>query len=132
MKLTVYIPCCNAAQFIAGTIRALLEQTRPPDELLIIDDGSTDNTAEIASRFPVRVIRHEKNRGLAAARNTAFANAGHEFVGAVDADVLPDATSLEYLLAPFADPRVAATREQSAIYIPWLFRRLAGGKPRAS
>jgi GT2 family glycosyltransferase len=107
MKLTVYIPCCNAAQFIAGSIRALLNQTRPPDELLIIDDGSSDNTAEIASHFPVRVIRHDKNRGLAAARNTAFASTAHEFVGAIDADVFPEPTWLESLLAPFADTRAA-------------------------
>jgi glycosyltransferase involved in cell wall biosynthesis len=109
MKLTVYIPCYNAAPHIAGAIRALLEQTRPADELLVIDDGSTDNTVEIASRFPVRVIRHEKNKGLAAARNTAFASASHEFVGAIDADVFPARDWLENLLAPFADPRVVGT-----------------------
>jgi GT2 family glycosyltransferase len=109
MKLTVYIPCYNAAPHIAGAIRALLEQTRPADELLVIDDGSSDNTVELASQFPVRIILHEKNKGLAAARNTAFASASHEFVGAIDADVFPARDWLENLLAPFADPRVAGT-----------------------
>lgn len=109
MKLTVYIPCYNAASFIEASIRALLDQTRPPDELLVIDDGSSDNSAELASRFPVRVIRHAKNKGLPAARNTAFANATHPFVGAIDADVLPDPTWLEHLLTPFADPHVVGT-----------------------
>lgn len=106
MKLTVYIPCYNAGQFIEASIQALLAQTRPPDEVLVIDDGSSDNSVELASRFPVRVIRHEKNKGLAAGRNTAFGNATHSLVGAIDADVLPDPTWLEYLLEHFADPRV--------------------------
>lgn len=107
MKLTVYIPCYNAARFIEASIQALLAQTRPPDEVLVIDDGSSDNSVELASRFPVRIIRHKKNKGLAAARNTAFANATHPLVGAIDADVLPDPTWLEYLLEHFADHRVA-------------------------
>lgn len=109
MKLTVYIPCYNAECYIEASLRALLDQTRPPDELLVIDDGSSDNSVELASRFPVRVIRHEKNKGLAAARNTAFAHATHPLVGAIDADVLPDPTWLEQLLEHFADPRVAGT-----------------------
>jgi glycosyltransferase involved in cell wall biosynthesis len=109
MKLTVYIPCYDAARFIEASIRALLNQTRPPDELLVIDDGSIDNSAELASRLPVRVIRHEKNRGLAAARNTAFANATHPLVGAIDADVLPDPTWLEHLFRHFADPHIVGT-----------------------
>ena len=88
-ELTAYIPCFNAAAYIETSIRSLLDPTRPPDEILVIDDGSTDRSVEIASRFPVKVIRHERNRGLAAARNTAFANARHKFVGAVDADVFP-------------------------------------------
>ena len=107
MKLTVYIPCYNAARFIEASIQALLAQTRPPDEVLVIDDGSSDNSVKLASCFPVRVIRHEKNKGLAAARNTAFVCATHPFVGAIDADVLPDPTWLEYLVEHFVDPRVA-------------------------
>ena len=109
MGLTVYIPCFNAEPYIEASIRCLLSQTRPPDEILIVDDGSTDRSAEIASRFPVRLIRHERNRGLAAARNTAFANASHDLVGAIDADVFAEAEWLERLLAPFADERVVAT-----------------------
>jgi glycosyltransferase involved in cell wall biosynthesis len=109
MKLTVYIPCYNAACLIEASVHALLGQTHPPDEILVIDDGSSDNSAELVSRLPVRVIRHEKNKGLAAARNTAFANATHPFVGAIDADVLPDPAWLEHLLAHFADPHVVGT-----------------------
>src|SRR5258708_36906760 len=80
MKLSVYIPCYNAASYLERALTGLLNQTRPPDEILIIDDGSTDNTAEVASRFPVKVIRHPKNKGLASATNTPSANATSELV----------------------------------------------------
>lgn len=109
MKLSVYIPCYNAEKYLDKSIRSLLDQTRPPDEILIIDDGSTDQSVEIASRFPVKVVRHDRNKGLAAARNTAFRNASHELVGAIDADVYPDKDWLEQLLVHFDDPCVVGT-----------------------
>jgi len=109
MKLSLYIPCYNAAEYLEKSIGSLLGQTRPPDEILIIDDGSTDKSVEIASSFPVKLIRHERNKGLAAARNTAFKNAAHELVGAIDADVYPDKDWLEQLLLPFSDLRVVGT-----------------------
>ena len=109
MKLTAYIPCFNVEAYVEASIRSLLAQSRPPDEILIIDDGSTDRTVEIASRFPVKIIRHDRNRGLAAVRNTALANATHELIGAIDADVSPATDWFEHLLGPFADPRVVAT-----------------------
>lgn len=108
MNLSVYVPCYNAENYLEKSIQSLLAQTRPPDEILIIDDGSTDRTAEIAAKFPVKLVRHERNKGLAAARNTALRNATHELVGAIDADVYPNKDWLEHLLAHFDDPRVVA------------------------
>jgi GT2 family glycosyltransferase len=109
MKITAYIPCYNVAAYIEPTIQALLNQTRPPDELLIIDDGSKDRTVEVASRYPVRVIRHQGNQGLAAARNTAFTNAQHELVASVDADVIVEPRWLESLAEAFVDDNVAGS-----------------------
>lgn len=109
MKISAYIPCYNAAPYIEPTIKAVLNQTLPPAELLIIDDGSTDRTAEIASRYPVRVIRHEKNRGLAAGRNTAFANARHGLVAAIDADAILQPNWMECLAEAFTDEAVAGS-----------------------
>ena len=107
MKISAYIPCYNVEKYIEPTIQALLEQTRLPDEILIIDDGSKDRTVEVASRYPVRVIRHESNKGLSAGRNTAFANARYELVAAIDADVTPEKDWLERLAENFDDPGVA-------------------------
>jgi glycosyltransferase involved in cell wall biosynthesis len=109
MKLTVYIPCYNAEKSVGDTLRSLLDQSRQPDEILVIDDGSTDKTVEIVSKYPVRLLRHDRNRGLAAARNTAFINASYELVGAVDADVYPSRDWLEQLLLHFDESHVAGT-----------------------
>ena len=107
MKVSAYIPCFNGARYLSQTITAIMRQTRPPDELLIIDDGSTDDSIAIAQQFPVRVIRHQQNSGLAAARNTALANAQFPLLAAFDVDAVPEPTWLAYLLEAFADDTVA-------------------------
>jgi GT2 family glycosyltransferase len=96
-------------RYIGPTIEAVLAQTRPPDEFLIIDDGCTDGTLDIAAKYPVRIIRHERNRGLAAGRNTAFANAKYDLVAAMDSDALAEKNWIESLLDAFNDPRVAGS-----------------------
>jgi len=107
MRVTAYIPCFNGARYLPATITAILGQTQPPDELLIIDDGSTDNSSEVASRYPVRIIRHEKNKGLAAARNTALANAKYDLLAAFDVDAVAEPTWLQYLFEAFRDEQIA-------------------------
>src|SRR5262249_51166246 len=90
-RITAYVPAYNAAQFLAGCIESLLAQTLVPTEILVIDDGSSDNSVEIAQRYPrVRVIRHDRNRGLAAARNTAFRSAECELIASLDADCIAE------------------------------------------
>ena len=106
-QVSLYIPCYNAERYIAACIEGVLAQTRRADELLVIDDGSKDRTVEIAARYPVRVVPHEANRGLGAARNPAFRNAQHELVAALDADCVPEPEWLERLLAHFSDPAIA-------------------------
>ena len=105
-QITLYVPCYNAEQHLAACIAGVLAQTLPPAEILIIDDGSKDRTAEVASRYPVKILRYEQNRGLAAARNTAFHNARHDLVAALDADCVPDPAWLERLASHFADGNV--------------------------
>lgn len=73
----------------------------------MIDDGSLDHTREIASRYPVRIVRHDRNRGLAAARNTGFRSARNELVASLDADCVAEAGWLERLVTHLDDPKVA-------------------------
>jgi GT2 family glycosyltransferase len=107
-RITAYIPAYNAARFLPGCIESLLAQTLAPVEILVIDDGSSDDSAEIACRYPgVRVIRHQRNRGLAAARNTAFRSAECELVASLDADCIAEPSWLANLAESLQDLDVA-------------------------
>ena len=76
---TVYIPCHNAEGFLRGCVRSLLDQTIAPAEILVVNDGSTDRTREVAAGLPVRVIDLDGHPGLAAARN-AGVRAAHRIM----------------------------------------------------
>jgi GT2 family glycosyltransferase len=107
-KISVYIPAYNSAEYLSRAIEGLLAQTRPADEILVIDDGSRDATAEIAARYPaVTLVRHRNNCGLGAARNTAFRTARHELVASIDADCVPEPGWLAALVRHFDDPQIA-------------------------
>jgi glycosyltransferase involved in cell wall biosynthesis len=93
--VTVVIPCYNQAHFVGEAIESVLSQSYRNFEVVVVDDGSTDNTSEVASRYGeegVRLIRQE-NRGLAGARNTGIRHSRGEFLVFLDADdrLLPDA-----------------------------------------
>jgi GT2 family glycosyltransferase len=106
--ITAYIPAYNVAHFLPHSIESILAQTLPPAEILVIDDGSKDNSAEVAGRYSgVRVVRHDRNSGLAAARNTAFRASRCEFVASLDADCVADRTWLETLALQLSDAKIA-------------------------
>jgi glycosyltransferase involved in cell wall biosynthesis len=96
MRVTVVIPCHNAASFIRATLRSALDQTRSADEILVIDDGSTDDSAAIAASFgaPVRVIRQSR-RGISGARNRGLNECTGQIVAYLDADDLWHRRKLE-------------------------------------
>jgi len=108
-SISLYIPCYNVADYIAQVIEGVLRQSLAPDEILIIDDGSTDRTCEIGSHYPVTIVRHDQNRGLAAARNTGLRAARNEYVAFLDADCVPASNWLEILAEAFSEPNVSLT-----------------------
>lgn len=95
MSISVVIPAYNASRFVAETLRSVLGQTLPADEILVIDDGSTDDTAAVAESFgpPVRVIRRANAR-QAASRNFGVQESASEWIAFVDADDLWEANKL--------------------------------------
>jgi glycosyltransferase involved in cell wall biosynthesis len=85
MKVSAYIPCFNNEQTIAAAIESILSQNYPVDELIIIDDGSTDNSTEIIQQFKVKLIKLKKNHGRGFVRNLATKECKNEFVLCCDA-----------------------------------------------
>ena len=88
--LSVIIPLYNKEREIAGTLRSVLAQKHLPDEIIVVDDGSTDGSAQIVERLTaesalIRLIR-QQNAGECAARNCAIAAARGEIIALLDAD----------------------------------------------
>ena len=105
--ITVVVPCFNAETTLARTLASVADQTYKNIEVLIVDDGSTDSSAEIAHGF-VRVdsrmrLLSQPNSGVAAARNLGIAAAEGEFIALIDADDLWQPEKLESQLPPLLD-----------------------------
>lgn len=87
--ISVVIPCHNAAKWIAGTLQSVLAQQPPPREVIVVDDGSSDGSAELVGRqFPTVQVIRQANAGVAAARNRGLAVATSTWVAFIDADDL--------------------------------------------
>jgi glycosyltransferase involved in cell wall biosynthesis len=84
--VSVIIPCYNQAQFLGEAIESVLAQSYEPLEIIVIDDGSSDNTAEVARRYPAAKYFHQKNAGRSAARNAGLRRSRGELVVFLDAD----------------------------------------------
>lgn len=99
MKISVIIPAHNAEPYVAQAIESCLRQTCLPEEIIVVDDGSTDGTAEIAQSYPspVRVLRLQENMGVSVARNEGVAAATGDWLAFLDADdqFLPDKLELQ-------------------------------------
>jgi len=88
-KVSVIIPTYNRAHLVARAIQSVLNQTYQDFEIIVVDDASTDNTEEVVRSFncgKVRYIRHERNRGGAAARNTGIKAARCKYIAFQDSD----------------------------------------------
>ena len=92
MKLiSIITPAFNAEKYIEDTIESVLAQTYQNWEMLIVDDCSVDNTVQMVEKYcamdlRIKLIRHSKNQGVAATRNTALAQAKGAYIAFLDSD----------------------------------------------
>lgn len=107
--VSVIVPVRNGRETLADCLRALQRQTHPPDEIIVIDDGSSDGSAAIACRFGVTVLV-QPPAGPAAARNRGAAAARGDILLFTDADCAPHSTWVAAMLAPFTNPQVAGVK----------------------
>src|ERR1039457_63102 len=115
--VSILIPAYNAGRWIGSALQSALDQSWPKIEIIVVDDGSTDQTLAVAKRYEsakVKVMRQE-NRGAAAARNTALREAQGDFLQYLDADDLlsPDKIQ-EQLILLRANPDYLSV--SSAVY----------------
>lgn len=106
--LAVLMPNYNHARFLPQAIEAVATQSRPPDEFVIVDDASTDNSVEVIEAYArqhdfIRLIRHEANRGVVAGTETLQANS--------TADWLLFASADDYMLPGFFESAMALAEE---------------------
>jgi len=123
MTVSVIIPCYNGGPFLRDAIESALEQTRPPEQVIVVDDGSTDDSASVASSFAEVLLVRQPNHGLCFTRNRGLAEATGEFVVFHDADdrLLPEALEIG----------VRALREHRASGFAYGFHRLISADGRA-
>jgi glycosyltransferase involved in cell wall biosynthesis len=85
MNISVVIPAYNAVPFLPRCLKSVYAQTLKAHEVIVVDDGSTDQTASLAAELGAKVITR-RNGGLSAARNTGIQNAANEWIALLDAD----------------------------------------------
>ncbi|GAB0147530.1 hypothetical protein McPS_02700 [Marichromatium sp. PS1] len=110
-RVSVVVPAYQAEATLGRCLDALLAQHTAADdyEVILVDDGSRDRTAEIARRYPLRYV-HQANAGPAAARNHGARLARGELLLFTDSDCVPAPDWIERMRAPFADPEVMAVK----------------------
>jgi len=119
--VSVVIPAYNEESQIARCLKSVIETGYPNLEIIVVDDNSTDSTVEVASKYPVQVIRRQLRGGIAAARNDGVEAARGKIVAFVDSDCAVDKPWLDLLLSHYADSKIAGvggvigTRDSSLI-----------------
>lgn len=119
MRPSVIIPCRNAERTVADSVRSALEQTEPPLEVLVVDDASTDASADAARGAGARVIESRSRRNAGGARNAGMAAAKGDAFGFLDADAIAPRDWLE---------RARRTFERNAEIVA-VGGRIANGRP---
>jgi glycosyltransferase involved in cell wall biosynthesis len=120
--VSVVIPNHNRADLIGATLENLLRQTAPPAEIIVVDDGSTDQSAEVVRGFAPRVtLVQQERQGPGAARNLGWSRATGEFIQFMDSDDLCSLNKLE------VQSRILRESGADLVYGPWIKGHIQDG-----
>ncbi len=137
--ISIIIPTYNRSQLIVRAVKSVLNQTYQDFELIVVDDASTDNTEEVVNSFDderIRYIRHEENKGEAAARNTGIKAARGDYIAYQDSDDewFPEKLARQIELLEHASPEVGViytgfwkTENHRRTYIPFSWVKQKNG-----
>ncbi len=106
-RLSIVIPMYNAQDTLSLCLDRLYQSTYKDFEVLLVDDGSCDNSLEIARKYPVKLIQMPKNQGAACARNKGAQEACGEILLFMDSDILVEKESFSILMDDFCDKDIA-------------------------
>lgn len=106
VKLSVVIPCFDYERFVGPAIESVLANTRPADEIVVVDDGSSDGSSGVVAGYPAATLVRKENGGMASAVNRGIAEATGDVVVLLDADDLMDPGRLAWVESAFVDPEV--------------------------
>lgn len=126
MRVSVVIPVLDDAEELTGCLAALAAQSRPADEIVVVDNGCTDHSATLARESGARVVR-EPRRGIPAAAATGYDEATGEVICRLDADSRPGPDWLERIVGAFTDDPAL-----DALSGPGEFLGLTGWRARAA
>jgi len=107
-RISVVIPVYNRERYVAAAVQSVLDQTRPADEIIVVDDGSTDGSVEAVRLLGspiVRIVR-QSNAGIGSARNRGFAESRGDLIAFLDSDDLWTREKLDVQERAFEDPEV--------------------------
>jgi hypothetical protein len=118
VSVSVIIPAYNQGHYLGEAIRSVLAQTYPDFEIIVVDDGSTDNTADVAKSYSDSRVRYiyQENRGLSGARNTGIRHATGSFLSYLDSDDLFLPEKLALLVNKFeSEPELGLVAGQACL-----------------
>lgn len=119
-RISLVIPAYNEEHYLRACLGSAIAQTHPFFEIIVVDNNSSDSTAQIARSYKNVRLVHEKKQGVVFARNSGFDAAKGEIIARIDADTILPPNWSESVLREFRDPELAATSGRPIFYdVAW-------------
>lgn len=121
MRVSVVIPVYNEEKYLDQCLKNLLNQEIKADEIIIVDNDSTDRSLQIAKKYPVRII-NEKKRGVVFVRNSGFNQSQFEIIARCDADTIVPSNWIKVIKNHFKNKKIDAVGFLTIFYDHWLLK----------